>query len=69
MVIGLIQKGKISKDEVWWLRAVKLCYVMGWTIETIKNMSIEEIEKTQAVLNGMNESQPIESNKDKRELR
>ena len=41
----------------------------GWTLETVKNMSIEEIEKVNAVLSGLNEIQPLESNQEKRKLR
>lgn len=69
MVTHLISKGQISGEDLWWIRAVKLCYAMGWTIETIKNMSVEEIEKVTAVLGGINETQPISSNQEKRELR
>lgn len=61
----LTKKGLIKIDWLWWYKAVGLCYVMGWTIKDIKEMTIEEIEKVSAILSSM---EGVSGKKDRREM-
>jgi len=57
----LHREGLITDEEIWWVRVVGLCYTMGWTIDEVENMSVEKIEKTIAVLEGMRNIEPKET--------
>ena len=62
----LTKKGLITLEEVWWIKAVTLCYIMGWRLEDVKKMSVEDIEKTLAVLSGLEHTEPKKVRKELR---